>query len=102
MGIPEKIVKDLVKQESLLEKEQVLEILKSEKPIKKYEEIKSILSGDPTIKSNNIFEAEIIIEVEDEVRSLEEKLAEKYSQIKKLQREVKEIEYRLNILKKRI
>ncbi|WP_407536498.1 hypothetical protein [Cetobacterium somerae] len=99
MAIPEKIVKDLVKQESILQKEQVLEILKSEKPVKKYEEIKNILSGDPTIYSKNILEAEVVINLEDEIKVLEEKLIKKYSQIETLQKEIIDIKEQINILK---
>lgn len=99
MAIPEKIVKDLVKQESILQKEQVLEILKSEKPVKKYEEIKNILSGHPTIYSKNILEAEVVISLEDEIKVLEEKLIKKYSQIETLQKEIIDIKEQINILK---
>ncbi len=98
MAIPEKIVKDLVKQESGFQKEHVLEILKSEKPVKKYEEIKNILSGDPTIYSENIFEAEIVENIDDEIQSLEKELSKKYSQIKILEKEILDIENKMNYL----
>lgn len=49
MAIPEKMVKELSTTKIVLPKEKILEILKSEKPVKRYEEIKNILSGDPTI-----------------------------------------------------
>ncbi|MDX8337515.1 MULTISPECIES: hypothetical protein [Cetobacterium] len=102
MAIPEKMVKELSTPKIILPKEQILEILESEKPVKKYEEIKNILSGDPTIYQNEISEAEIIIEGEDEVRELEKELAKKYSQVKELQKEIKDIEYRLSIMKNKI
>lgn len=102
MAIPEKMVKELSTAKIVLPKEQILEILESEKPIRKYEEVKNILSGDPTINKNKISEAEIIIDGEDEVRELEKELAKKYSQVKELQKEIKDIEYRLSILKNKV
>lgn len=102
MAIPEKMVKELSTPKIVLPKEQILEILESEKPVKKFEEIKNILSGDPTIYKNEISEAEIIIDGEDEVRELEKELAKKYSQVKELQKEIKDIEYRLGILKNKV
>ena len=102
MAIPEKMVKELSTPKFVLPKEQIAEILESEKPVRKYEEIKNILSGDPTIYKNEISEAEIIIEGEDEVRELEKELAKKYTQIKELKKEIKDIEYRLSIIKNRV
>lgn len=97
MSIPEKIVKSLSRDS--IKKELVLEILDSDKPTKKYEEVKNILSGDPTIYSGEIDEVEIIENDVDEIRKLESILSEKYRMIKELQSEIKDIEYRLSILK---
>ncbi|MGL5348988.1 MAG: hypothetical protein ACRCZO_02560 [Cetobacterium sp.] len=99
MAIPEKMVKELSTTKIVLPKEKILEILKSEKPVKRYEEIKNILSGDPTIYSGEISEAEIVVDSSDEIRTLEIELAKKYSEVKKLQKEIKDIEYRLSIVK---
>lgn len=97
MSIPEKIVKSLSRDS--IKKELVLEILDSDKPTKKYEEVKNILSGHPTIYSGEITEAEIIENDVDEIRKLESILSEKYRMMKELQSEIKDIEYRLTILK---
>ena len=99
MAIPEKMVKELSTTKIVLPKEKILEILKSEKPVKRYEEIKNILSGDPTIYSGEVSEAEIVVDSSDEIRTLEIELAKKYSEVKKLQKEIKDIEYRLSIVK---
>lgn len=97
MMIPEVIIKDISKNN--LTRDNVLEILNDEAPQKKYKEIKqNILSGHPTIYSGDIQEAEIV--EEDEIKNLEKKLAEKYRHLKELNKEIKDIEYRLNILRK--
>lgn len=99
MMIPEVIIKDISKKN--LTRDNVLEILNDEAPQKKYKEIKqNILSGDPTIYSGDIQEAEIV--EEGEIKDLEKKLAEKYRHLKELNKEIKDLEYRLEILRKRI
>lgn len=92
MAIPEKMVKELSTPNINLPKEQILEILESEKPTKKYEEkIQVLLSGHPTIKLCENYENEEIF--------LEKELKRKYFQIKTLQKDINKIEKRLDILK---
>ncbi len=91
MAIPEKIIKELSNKKIELKKEQILEILEAEKPTKKYEEVKSNLISNTLIyiddDENNIF-------------SLEKRIAQKYKSLELIKNEIKDLEYRLSILKK--
>ena len=91
MAIQEKIIKELYNKKIELKKEQILEILEAEKPTKKYEEVKSNLISNTLIyiddDENNIF-------------SLEKRIAQKYKSLELIKNEIKDLEYRLSILKK--
>ena len=91
MAIPEKIIKELSNQKVILEKEQILEILESEKPIKKYEEVKSVITVNELIYLNS---------EKDDITILEKEIAQKYKALELIKKEIKDLEYRLNILKK--
>lgn len=90
MAIPEKIIKELSNQKIVLKKEQILEILESEKPAKKYEEVKNI-AVETTIYLNEDI---------DDIADLEKRIAQKYKSLEMIKKEIKDLEYRLSILKK--
>lgn len=88
MMIPEVIIKDISKNN--LTKENIVEILNNDKPQEKYREIK---------KAQDVVVIDLVDS--DNIEVLEKKLSEKYRNLTKLQSEIKDIEYRLDILRKR-
>lgn len=91
MAIPEKVIKELSNKKIVLKKEQILEILESEKPAQKYEEVKNIATVTTICLNEN----------SSELIDLEKKIAQKYRSLEMIKKEIKDLEYRLSILKKK-
>lgn len=89
--IPERAIKTISKIKDKINKEEIKEIIQSDKPTDKAKEKENQLSGSPTTEEENI---EIIDDNIDKIRELEEMLAKYY-------RKIKDIEYELSILKKK-
>lgn len=89
--IPERAIKTISKIKDKINKEEIKEIIQSDRPTDIAKEKESQLSGSPTTEEENI---EIIDDSIDKIRELEEMLAKYYKKIK-------EIEYELSILRKK-
>lgn len=93
--IPEKAIKTISKIKDKVGTKEIMDIINSEKPVEVAKEKESNLSGYPKDKKNVIEDIEIINDDSDKIRGIEKEISEHY-------RIIKDLEYKLRILKKKI